>query len=707
MRIRSAVLSMLLGLGLAVGGGGVIGFGVTPASAAQGYTETGATTYALDPARGALHVSVTLRIANTTPSTTSAAGTMVWFLRTATIWVEDEATAIRATSGGIRLAAALGDIGPWYRPLTVTFPKLYYGQSRTITVTYDIHGGAPRSASPLRVLRAYASFCAIANGVDSGSVRVSVPAGFGLETTGTPLTSSIVAGQRTYTSGRIADTASFWTCFSGTNTAGYQTAQLAAPDGRAIRLESWPEDQRWAQAVTGEIAKGVPALVRLIGRPMPGTAPIVVLEQATGSEYAGFYDASTNTVTVGEDYGQAGLVEHELAHVWFNFSAFADRWLDEGSAEWAARSTSGRQAACAKPAAGTRITLADWQFLNPKSSRSDRAAVDLEYETACYIVTAVDAAAGPGGMTAALGALLAGRDPYSSDPNARRATTVATWRDWLDAMDELALGPAGAPTNLATDMFLAYGVTSDGTILAQRTVARAAYHRLLAEVEGWSVPPAIRAPMGTWDFAAANAAISAAGLAWTLTGETDQALPGIDARHGPVAAAWAAATTVTEITNAGKLALAQLDGAKAVAATIALVQAPLDAIGQVGLVGGSLPSLEPAVAAVRSGDSTTARRLAAAARDELAGIQTAGLQRVLIAIAVGLLALLMLVLRLGRRGRRPPSPAPELAAAASSPGDPRSSPGDPTSSPLDPPPAPWDPPTSPSPGPPWPGQPSG
>jgi hypothetical protein len=662
MRIRSAALSVLLGLAMAIGGG-AIGVGVSPALAAQGYTETGATTYTLDPARGALHVSVSLRITNTTPSTTTAAGTTVWFLQTATIWVENEATAIRATSGGSSLSVSTGDMGPWYRPLTVVYPKLYFGQTRTVTVTYEIAGGAPRSDSSLRILRAYASFCVIANGVDSGSVRVSVPVGYGLQTTGTQLASSAGAGQRTYTSGRIADTASFWTCFSGTNAAGYQTQQLEAPGGRVIRLESWPEDQRWAQAVKAEITKGLPALVRLIGRPMPGTSPVLVIEQATGSEYAGFYDAGTNTVTVGEDYAQPGLVEHEMAHVWFNFAAFADRWLDEGSAEWAARTTSGSQAACAKPAAGTRITLSAWQFLNPKSSASDRAAVDLEYQTACYIVTAVSRAAGPAGTTAALGALLSGRDPYSADPSSRRATTVATWRDWLDAMDELALGPAGAPANLASDLFLAYGVTSDGTILAQRTVARAAFHRLVAEVEGWSIPPAIRVPMATWDFASAGAAISAAGLAWTLTGEADQALPGIDARHGPVAAAWADATTVDQITDAGKLARAQLDAATDVASTISLVQAPVDAIGWVGLVGTSLPSLDPAVAAVRSGDAATATRLAASARDALAGIQAAGLQRVLLAIAAGLVALLVGVLLVGRRRSvlqppLPPAPPP-------------------------------------------------
>ncbi len=671
MRIRSLLLSMALGLAVVAGAGTVAAPSV---AAAQGYTETGATTYTLDPAHGVLHVSVTMRVRNTTPDTqttvscppTTCTRTTRWYLTTATIWVENEATAINASSGGARLAVEAGVKGSWYRKLTVTYPPLYYGRSRTVVVTYDIRGGAPRSNTELRLLRAYADFCVIANGADSGSVQVSVPAGYRMDTTGTSLVRTVVGNGQVYSSGRIGDTSTYWTCLSGTNDAGYRVEDIKAPDGRAIHMESWPEDARWTRAVKAEIDKGVPAIETLIGRSLPGTAPITVREDATGTEYAGFYDADTNTVTVGEDYAQPLLVEHELAHVWFNLSAFKDRWLDEGSAEWAGRTTSGEERACLKPAAGTEVTLSDWKFLTPKSTQAERDAVLGQYETACYIVSTIATVAGERNTTAALAALFDGRDPYAADPSARRDDKVATWQDWLDAMDELGLRPAGASGSLASDLLLAYGVTTDRALLAQREVARTAYHQLVAQADGWVVPPAVRAPMAAWDFTTASAAIAAAGRAWTLSGETDRALPGIDARHGPVAAAWAAARNVTDLTDAGTKAQAQLDAAKDVAATIAALSAPLDTIQQIGVLGASVPSLDPAVTAVRSGDTATATRLAASARDWIRGLETAGQERLASLIgAVVVLLILVIVLLLARRARR--RRAATMAAVSATP----------------------------------------
>ncbi len=671
MRIRSLLLSMALGLVVVAGAATVA---APTVAAAQGYTETGATTYTLDPAHGVLHVAVTMRVRNTTPDTqttyscppTTCIRTTRWYLTTATIWVENEAIAINASSGGARLSVEAGVKGSSYRKLTVTHPRVYFGQSRTVVVGYDIRGGAPRSNTQRRLLRAYADFCVIANGADSGSVRVSVPAGYSMATTGTSLVRTLVGNRQVYSSGRIGDTSTYWTCLSGTNDAGYRVEDIKAPDGRAIHMESWPEDARWTRAVKAEIDKGVPALEALIGRSLPGTAPITVREDATGTEYAGFYDADTNTVTVGEDYAQPSLVEHELAHIWFNLSAFNDRWLDEGSAEWAGRATSGEERACLKPASRPEVTLSDWKFLTPRSTQAERDAVLGQYETACYIVSTIATAAGERNTTAALAALFDGRDPYASDPSARREGRVATWQDWLDAMDELGLQPAGASGSLASDLLLAYGVTTDRALLAQRRAARSAYHQLVAEADGWVVPPAVRAPMAAWDFTTAGAAITAANEAWTLTGETDQALPGIDARHGPVVTVWAAAQTVTDLTDADAKAQAQLDAAKDVAATIAVVSAPLDTIRQIGLIGTSVPSLDPAVAAVRSGDTDSATRLAASARDSIRRLETVGQERLasLIGAVVVLLILVIVWLRARRARRRR---AATMAAVSATP----------------------------------------
>jgi hypothetical protein len=294
-------------------------------------------------------------------------------------------------------------------------------------------------------------------------------------------------------------------------------------------------------------------------------------------------------------------------------------------------------------------------ILTPRSTDGDRAAVATEYDAACYVVTQVAAAAGRDGMTAALTALLDGRNPYASDPAAKRATTVATWKDWLDAVDELALMPAGASPTLASDLLVEYGVTDNRTLLAQRAEARSAYHELAAEVGDWDVPAAVRSPLAAWDFTATETAIRVAATTWTLTGQSDSILPGIDARDGPAAKAWEAARTTADLQAAAGLAQAQLGAASDVADVITLVDTPLDLVQQVGLIGTGIPDPGPAVAAVRTGDTEHASRITASIRSTITGLRDAGQLRIEVTAAIlgSLLLLLLAAVALRTRaGRR-------------------------------------------------------
>ncbi|MEI7745028.1 MAG: hypothetical protein WCK58_14925, partial [Chloroflexota bacterium] len=455
--MRRTLTALSLALAASVGG---LAVGVPQAAAVTGYTETARTVYTLEPAHDRLSVSVTIKVKNTTrdsteayscvkysydyfwgylPYTTTCYRTTTWYMTSTSAWVENEAVNLRAKSGGQGLSISTGSQGSYYRLATITFPKLYYGKSRTVTLTYTVPGGAPRSASGTRTLRAYAKFCAVANGMDSGTVTVNVPTGYTFETSGETVRSKVAGKERVYTSGTIANTGSWYACFDGINEAGYATDTLTAPGGRKISLRSWPEDPDWVAGVRSEVNSGLPNLVELIGTAMSGTAPLVIQEAATGNEYAGFYDSASNTVTVGEDFRQPSLVQHELAHVWFNKTAFSETWLDEGFAEWAGRTTGGEQSACTAPeAAPASIVLADWKYLTPRSSTDERQAVTNQYDAACWIITAVADAAGRDRMTTAVQGLLARRDPYAADPAVTRVAKVATWKDWLDAVEELA-----------------------------------------------------------------------------------------------------------------------------------------------------------------------------------------------------------------------------------------------------------------------------
>ena len=558
--MRRLVSTLALALATALG---LLAAAPPYASADEGYRQTAATVYRLDPANGRLQVTVTLKVTNRTPDAREPYScieyTEGWFpipypstcynvtryyLTTTSALVENEAKAIKAVSGGKRLAVAKGAPGAAYRAVTVTFPKLYFGESRTVKLTYTVKGGKPRSPTATRTMRAFASFCAIANGTDSSTVTVRLPKGFSVDT------------QRREAQGEGRGQGARPLERKDHEPRGlvrllhrHQPGRLQ--DGHARRARR-PRDQPALVARGSRLGEGrarghrvEPAAPRAADRDgMDSEAKLSVQEAATGAEYAGFYDAKTGTITVGEDYGQPALVEHELAHVWFNRTSFKETWLSEGLAEWAGRAVSGESGACTRPeAAAGSVRLTEWRYLAPRASQEERDAVAAQYAAACWVVTAVASAAGDEGMTAAVSALLERRDPYAADPKADRATRVATWRDWLDAVDELALAPAGADATLASNLLVEYGVAGNQDLFDERAAVRQAYHELVATADGWAVPVAVRAPLAAWHFRDARAAVEAARRTWELTGETDAVLAGIDARHGPAAEAWARATT--------------------------------------------------------------------------------------------------------------------------------------------------------------------
>ena len=674
-RTRHAISSLALAMVAAISL--VIVTPPAPASAA-GYRQTASTTYALNPDKGRLDVTVTLKVTNTkqdtistyscvkyrydywfgyVPYTTTCTTTTSWYMNETSAWVENEAMNLRATSGGSSLKVSTGMRGTYYRIASIAFPKLYYGSSRTITLKYSVVGGQPRSDSFTRTLRAYASFCAVANGEDQGQVTVTIPKTYTVETSGDPMQGTSDSKTRTYKSGTIADTSNWYACFDGVNESGYRTERITASGGKQIELRSWPEDAEWTAGVKKEIDEGLPALEELIGSPLATSGTLIVKEASTGNEYAGFYDKDTNTVTVGEDFRQPSLVQHELAHTWFNQAAFSDVWLDEGFAEWAGRTASGDEVPCTEPESGAEsISLATWKYLQPRSTDGERQAVADQYEAACDVITQVATAAGQEGMTAAIAALLARRDPYAADPAVKRPSSVGTWKDWLDAVDELALRPAGANEDLATDLLLKYGVTTDRALLGKRTAARRAYHELIDTVKGWVVPPVVRTPLTAWNFDAARDALDASGQTWELTGQTDQALADVDARHGPAAQAWQAALTVDDLRQAADLAQRQLNAARDLASTMEVARAPRDVLQQVGLIGTTVPSTDPILAAVKAGDIEQAAALNLQLRSLLLSSRDEGVRRLAISIGI-LLALLVAVLILGalrgRGGREP------------------------------------------------------
>ena len=137
------------------------------ASADEGYRQTAATVYRLDPANGRLRVTVTLKVTNRTPDSQEPYScieyTEGWFpipypstcynvtryyLTTTSALVENEATAVKAVSGGKRLAVANGDAR---RGLPGRHHDVPEALLRRVTHRQaDVHGEGRQAAEPHR-----------------------------------------------------------------------------------------------------------------------------------------------------------------------------------------------------------------------------------------------------------------------------------------------------------------------------------------------------------------------------------------------------------------------------------------------------------------------------------------------------------------------------------------------------------------------------
>jgi hypothetical protein len=268
-----------------------------------------------------------------------------------------------------------------FRSYKVTFPRIFNGQARTITATYVLRGGAPRSAGTDRINGAYLNFWAISQPTDTATVKVLIPKGFAIETRGGSVSQAVKGGTRVLTSGAIPEPEKYIVGVTGTNPKGFARQEIATSDGRTISILGWPGDKSWMEAVKAEAETSIPRLRRLIGQPLPGEGPIVIQEAAgsdLGDAYIASFDAAEQVAQVSEDYGQAGTVTHELSHAWFNDGLFDGRWLSEGYASWIERASGEVSEPCTTPnypGEGTP-NLTSWRFANPRATAQELSIVD-------------------------------------------------------------------------------------------------------------------------------------------------------------------------------------------------------------------------------------------------------------------------------------------------------------------------------------------
>jgi hypothetical protein len=672
---RTSVVATAGALLLAVG---AMAPGFAPSAAAATDPSESMTTYTVDPENGQVDVEMDLvplaaRMALEGPGEDHlyhvAAERLV-------AWVADTATQPEVTLAGAPLTFALDPNGlrddAGYRQAVISVPAYQARAIRHVHVAYRIPGSGIRSLDRTRILADYAHLCVRGNGPLDGTVTIAAPAGFELDPLDetTSFSNASTSGDLTLSSGPLGDPGTFSECLNLLRPARDDVATVVTGGGK-VTLRSWPGDTAWRTRVTAAIENAVPALVALVGRPVPGVANLTVREAVVASGYEGQYWTGRDVILLSEDITTTSItassvtVAHELAHAWFNGKTDTGAWIYEGSAEWAARTAITSSSPCVAPASAGDTKLGDWQYLSDASTSTDLQAVRDEYETACAVVTAVANAGGLDRTRTAIQALMDKRDPYGASTPVKR--TTVSWRDWLDAMDELAIYPNGGSDALAGSLLLKYGVTTDKGQLDDRLAARRAYHDLIRNAAPWVVPTAIRDPLSAWQFKIAQQAITTAADAYNAVAQADRLVPGSNASAGPIRVQWESAATQADLDAVLVLATAQRDAAKDVADAMAPLQSPLGFVPWVGQLGSTSSTLAAAKAAVGADNPAAAEAAAISLRAELLHYEAVGAKRIAIAVvivfnAAVLFGLLLASLAIRRRARRPaPVPAPATA----------------------------------------------
>ena len=375
-------------------------------------------------------------------------------------------------------------------------------------LTFDLPGGAPRSASDIRVGSAFATFTAWAFG-DRASVRVEVPGGFRVEIVGADMEQAPDAKGLQAWSATTARPLDWYAWVTATNDEALTRDRLALAGGDQVVIRGWPEDKPWRGRVRDLLRDGVPALVDRIGLAWPVDGSLVVSEVYTPllEGYAGFYDPDTNAITISEDLDDLTII-HETSHAWFNKSLFTERWITEGLAdEYAARVLRGLDRGYPGPPASNpqekaAFPLSDWA---PPAAIRDVESQDREsygYAASWSLMRKIVKLVGEDGMRAVFAAAAAGTTAYPGEAPPEQSRLPGDWRRFLDLVQagDDAAATAGIPDLVA-------GIALDDgerKLLPPRAAARRAYADLVEAGGEWAAPVVVRMAMDRWDFGGAT-----------------------------------------------------------------------------------------------------------------------------------------------------------------------------------------------------------
>jgi len=475
------------------------------AAATERLREQSTVIYKVDPSTGSIDVTIVVKLTN---NEDRAFNLGTW----GPIVLEERA--VPRVSRGFSVGESRDLPGLW-RAVEVETPVIDGGgESQNLQVAYTLDARIAQNDSraeqtPARVGEGYIYFCLLGQDTDIGLVRVEIAGNdrFKLTQSGTVMEPT----NRGLKSTTSTSPAEHFTCIEGTVDSKLATTSFIGPGDREIVLQAWPESDNWLDAAEANAEPALDAIAAFLGQDIPGEGPVVIRQAPLRS--LGGYASAHDTPGIVQLDESAGVSdpEHELAHAWFGTDNFIELWLREGLAEWTALSMAGSPCP-ATPGGDTNLDLSAWEVVRPTANAdSIEQIMEEQQAAACGLVSAVAARMDEEQFRTVLGSLLKGETKYiGSAGAAAAATTRVDFREWLDAVDERGLIPAGhadpafaanlTELDFAQNLLADYGIPTDPLELMQRSEARARYHEFLADSAPLGAPLAVREAMDNWLF---------------------------------------------------------------------------------------------------------------------------------------------------------------------------------------------------------------
>ena len=484
-----------------------------PVTAAEELRIAANTTYVVDPAAGAVHVTIDITATNLKPNRVTSTQIIRYYWDELGFGIHEEAASVRATSSGRQLSVTT-ERDDGFRALNVRLAnRLDYRETQRLRIQFDLPGGEPRSTSPIRVGEAFAAFYAWAWG-DPGRANITIvlPSGFDDTVNGSDLARRVEGGETRLTATAIAEPQEWFVTIDAQRTSSLRRDELTDIGEAEVTVSSWPEDQEWRTKVVDLLSDGLPELQDQIGLGWPLDGRVNVFEVYTPllEGYAGVFYPGENRIDIGEDLDDLTIV-HEAAHAWFNDDLFRGRWITEGLAdEYAALVLDAldRPAEApdpVDPGDDAAIRLNGWTH---PGRIDDEETDDLEqygYHASWTVIREIVDEVGIDGMRRVFAAAEANEIAYVGAPDPEPVAAVDDWRRFLDLLEE-----RGGSTTAESALREWVTEFEDNHELDDRAEAREAYAALVADGDGWLPPLVIRHDMGRWNFDEAVAGMTEA-----------------------------------------------------------------------------------------------------------------------------------------------------------------------------------------------------